>query len=56
MPAAFTLMDPDSIGLRFVLLTHPSNLRPNAISVREAGVLPLASFRFHFAMDSLAFI
>jgi len=28
---------------------------PNVISVRQAEVLPPASFRFHLAMDTLAF-
>ena len=26
-----------------------------AVSVRQAGILPPASFRFHFTMDTLAF-
>jgi len=50
----FTLMDPDSVGLCFVLQTHPSKLRPNAIPVRQIGILPAASFRSHLAVGTLA--
>ena len=54
MPAAYTpmlsvqVLDFEDIGL---LIQHE---RLDAISVRQASVLPTASFRFHLAMDTLA--
>ena len=42
------------IGLQLVWQPYPTYL-PNVISVRQAKSLPRASFRFHLAMDTLAF-
>ena len=43
------------IGLCFVLQTYPHTLALYLISVRQVRLLPPASFRFHIAMDTLAF-
>ena len=42
------------IGLQLVWQPYPTYL-PNVISVRQTKSLPRASFRFHLAMDTLAF-
>jgi hypothetical protein len=36
------------------LASSPGVAASYAISVRQAGALPAASFRFHLAMDTLA--
>ena len=40
------------VFILFSRLTHPR--MPDAISVRQVSGLPRASFRFHFAVDTLA--
>jgi len=36
------------------LAASPSVILPDVVSVRQTRILPPASFRFHFAMDTLA--
>ena len=43
------------MGLCFVLQARPSYHALYVISVRQTEGLPPASFRFHLAMDTLAF-
>ena len=54
MPATFT---PSAfvvaIGLRFVKQPYPQ-ISPDMVSVRQAGGLPRASFRFRLTVDTLA--
>src|SRR5215211_3280982 len=43
-----------SFGLRIFLPSHPSRLASYPLPVRQASVLPRASFRFHLTADTLA--
>lgn len=43
------------IGLRFLLQSYPHSQASYRISVRQTRCLPLASFRFRLAADTLAF-
>jgi len=42
------------IGLRILWPPRPDGAASYAVAVRRAGTLPAASFRFHFAVDTLA--
>lgn len=44
-----------SVGLRFVMQTRPHTSASYAVPVRQTGSLSPASFRFHLAVDTLAF-
>jgi hypothetical protein len=44
----------DSVGFCFHGQAHPLYHASYAVSVRQGGTLPSASFRFHLAMDTLA--
>jgi hypothetical protein len=54
LPASSTLDSLWQHGLYLVMQTHPTIVSLHEIRVPRAGVLPLASFRFHLTVDTLA--